>query len=258
MTKFKFKDFYEKEFPYLQNKFYNQLKKEVFEDSKHSRYECNMCNEKIPLFLPSKSFDKFWCPKCGSINRQRLIVYYLKNFTNIFSQSTKFLHFAPEPHFFELFENFETIDYLPVDLNPNHPLIKEVVDMCQIPYPDNTFEVIFNSHVLEHIPDDIKAMEELYRCVKPASENGLVIIMVPQDRNLECTFENEEYNTPKLRLKHFNQEDHVRIYGLDIKNRLESVGFHVTEIMCSELIDEKLIEYYGFYEKEVIFICKKY
>ena len=145
---------------------------------------------------------------------------------------------------------------MPVDITPNDRT-KDIVDMCDIKYGDNSFDVIYNSHVLEHVADDIKAMKELYRCVKPSSEGGYVVLMVPLDIRLEKTIEDEKYNTPSLRLKYYGQEDHVRKYGRDFKDRLISVGFDVEELTCDEFVEQSLIEKYGMINNETIFVCRK-
>ena len=256
MSKFNFKEIYKQVSPENESKFFECLMQEIWDNIDLKGYECPICENKIPLFLPSKSRDKFYCPKCESYDRHRFIYYYFKNHTDIFSEKTKFLHFAPERAIYDILINQESIDYLTADLNDG-PLIKETMDMCQIPYPDNYFDVIYNCHVLEHIPDDIKAMVELYRCVKPASEGGVVFVMVPLFRHLSKTFEDEKFDTPELRLKHFGQEDHVRMYGLDIKSRLESVGFQVFELICKDYFDSQIIDKYGLYPGETLFICIK-
>ncbi|KZX12193.1 ubiquinone/menaquinone biosynthesis C-methyltransferase UbiE [Methanobrevibacter curvatus] len=124
--------------------------------------------------------------------------------------------------------------------------------MQDIPYPDNTFDLIYNSHVLEHVPDDIKAMNELYRVVKPY--NGKIVIMVPILK--EETLEKEEYNTPELRSKYYGQFDHLRAYGKDFSERLKSVGFNVEVVSKDNLINKDEIKKHGRINDE-IYVCTK-
>ncbi len=132
--------------------------------------------------------------------------------------------------------------------------IREKVNMEEIPYEDNTFDFIYNSHVLEHVPDDIKGMEELRRVLK---EDGVCITTVPLSPIPE-TFEKEEYNTPELRLKHYGQRDHLRRYGDDFKDRLASVGFDVDEVLVKDVMsDENKRKVFGLLEHEKVFICRK-
>ena len=146
------------------------------------------------------------------------------------------LHFAPEPVFYEQFSSHKDIEYWSVDLNPNAFGVKKVVDITNITFEDNKFDLIMCNHVLEHIPDDKKAMSELYRVLKP--QIGIAFLNVPVF-NIPKTFENPEYNTPELRSKHYGQADHVRAYGLDYVDRLKSVGFDV-EIYTLNFSDKTL------------------
>lgn len=207
------------------------------------------------------------CPNCGSLERHRLVYLFLqKNYSYLLkdflleNNSIKFLHFAPEIIFFKLFSKNKNIDYFPVDIDPegyeNSIIkIKQKVDMQNIPYADNMFDFIYNSHVLEHVPNDIKGMSELYRVLK---DDGVCFTLIPQF-NLETTLEKDEYNTPELRLKYYGQEDHWRRYGLDFKDRLESVGFNVDEIVADDLVktkEEK--ELYNLkFGNDILYICTK-
>lgn len=225
---------------------------------------CPFCDEFLPFLdfgqLPRK---KVRCPKCNSLERTRLLYLFINIYFKdlIFKNNIKLLHFAPEYSFYKLFNEKNNIDYFPVDISPdiynerNMPIRKKV-NMENIPYEDNTFNVIYNSHVLEHVSDDFKAMSELYRVLK---KDGVCITLVPINRNLEKTIENEEYNTPELRLKYFGQEDHVRLYGLDFKERLKNVGFDVEVFNTSDIITseaEKNLYKLNYGEIE-IFVCKK-
>ncbi|RBQ22803.1 hypothetical protein ALNOE001_14960 [Candidatus Methanobinarius endosymbioticus] len=106
-----------------------------------------------------------------TLERHGFLYFYLKKI-NLFENEIKLLHFAPETVFYEIFSNSDNLDYWPVDMNPNSFdlddkfKIREIVDMQEIPYKDDTFDIICNNHVLEHAPDDEKAMRELYRVVK--------------------------------------------------------------------------------------------
>ena len=165
------------------------------------------------------------------------------------------LHVAPERVFYWMFKKLKDIDYWPVDLDPEkyHGRIRKKVDITDIPFEDNSFDLIMCNHVLEHIPDDRKAMAELYRVLKP--KTGIAFLNVPMF-NIPATFENPAYNTPELRLKYFGQEDHVRKYGLDYTERLESVGFRV-QIFYTKELDEETVRLHGFRKNGKNFLCHK-
>lgn len=221
------------------------------------KVKCSLCGNSEIMFLPFNSRKDALCSNCYSLERHRFLHYILFEKFNLFSEDTKLLHFAPEKIFYSLFIDDPYVEYYPVDINANYPLaIRRVVDMCSISFEDNYFDMILAVDVLEHIPDDINAMHELYRVVKPVKDGGMVILMVPLFRNLKVTFENEEYDTPELRKKYFGQEDHVRKYSMDIVDRLESVGFEVEEYRSIDLFSMEDIKKYGF--KDVsLFKCVK-
>ena len=130
------------------------------------------------------------------------------------------------------------------------------IDITDIKFQNNTFDCILCSHVLEHILDDNKAIRELYRVLKP---NGWAILQVPILR--EKTFEDPNIQTPEERLKYFGQEDHVRIYGLDYKDRLENAGFKVMVDPYLMELDEDIVQLYKLVPenepKENIYYCIK-
>lgn len=228
-----------------------------FEDENY----CPICG-KLSVFGPFGVTPRMHvkCPNCGSLERHRLVhlFFQIKYSYLLENEHINLLHFAPEPVFYRFFRKNENINYFPVDIDPEsfnnrNIQIKQKVDMQNIPYDDQMFDFIYNSHVLEHVPDDIKGMKELYRVLK---DDGVCITLIPQF-NIATTLENEEYNTPELRRKYYGQEDHLRKYGLDFKDRLESVGFNVEEIRAEDLLNSQ--EEKDLYKliNDVIYICTK-
>jgi SAM-dependent methyltransferase len=170
------------------------------------------------------------CYSCGAVERHRLLWKYLKEKTNFFDNTKKrVLHFAPEKIFYDIFSCKKTIEYVPCDLFPefynytgNVKVAK--IDIINISFSDNFFDIILCNHVLEHIPDDRLAMSELYRVLK---KGGWAILQVPIDYSRDTTYEDFTITKPEDREKAFGQNDHVRWYGKDYKDRLKSVGFEV-------------------------------
>lgn len=201
------------------------------------------------------------CPHCKSVERHRLVyLLFQQRYSRIFrSKSVRLLHFAPENLFYDYFRKFEKIDYYPVDINPESYesrgiQIREQVDMQSIPFHDNKFDVIYASHVLEHVPDDIKAMSELYRVLK---YGGSCVLLVPISSSIKETLEKEEYNTPELRKKYYGQANHLRRYSIDVKERLESVGFKVDSLTYKDFIDSDIEKKFYKLGRDIIFLCKK-
>lgn len=230
---------------------------DIIEGSNKKKY-CPICQKKFLAFLPFGENPRpgSQCPNCGSLERHRGLFLFLNKNPEILNRKIKLLHFAPEPFFFKMFSESENIDYHPVDINPELYNIKEKVDMQNIPYEESTVDLIYNCHVLEHVPDDLKAMKELYRVVKPISVGGMCIIMTPVFENLSETLEKEEFNTPELRSKYYGQHDHLWKYGIDFKNRLELVGFDVEVIDPNTLVTDETYDYGRLYDK--IYLCTKH
>lgn len=191
-------------------------------------------------------------PSTLSLERHRLLWLYLKNETDFFTSNKKVLHFAPEQAFFKRFRQLKNLDYTTTDLLS--PLADVKADICNLPFKDNSYDVILCNHVLEHIPDDIKAMQELYRVLKP---NGMAILQIPQDLNRETTFEDNTITDKKERAEIFGQYDHVRIYGRDYFDKLRSVGFKVDEVDYTAQLSLEEIDKYSLAKGEIIPICYK-
>lgn len=191
-------------------------------------------------------------PSTLSLERHRLMWLYLKNETNFFTVSQKVLHIAPEQCFLKRFKNLSNLDYTSADLYS--PIVDVKADILDLPFKDNSFDVIICNHVLEHIEDDKKAMQELYRVLKP---NGMGIFQIPQDLSLEKTYEDFSIISPVERTKHFGQYDHVRIYGRDYFDTLRNVGFEVQEIDYSKKITPELLKKYCLVKGEILPVCYK-
>lgn len=191
-------------------------------------------------------------PSTLSLERHRLLWLFLKNETDFFTAPLKVLHFAPEQAFYKRFRKLKNLDYTTTDLNS--PLADVKADICNLPFENASFDVVFCNHVLEHIPDDTKAMHELYRILRPG---GWGIFQIPQDLQRESTFEDETITDKKERAKIFGQYDHVRIYGRDYFNKLRSVGFVVEEVDYSATMKSEDIERYRVAKGELIPLVKK-
>ena len=193
-------------------------------------------------------------PSTLSLERHRLLWLYLKNETDFFTSTSKkkVLHFAPEQAFYKLFRNQKNLDYTTTDLLS--PLADVKADICNLPFEDNSYDIILCNHVLEHIPDDTKAMQELYRVLKPG---GMGIFQIPQDLSRAKTFSDDTITDQKERAKIFGQYDHVRIYGLDYFDKLRSIGFKVIEEDYTKKISPELVEKYCLAKGEIIPVCYK-
>ncbi len=222
---------------------------------KGSNYTDPINGKSYRKFLPygyGNQRENVLAPGTLSLERHRLMWLYLNENSDFFKKPQKVLHVAPEQCFYQLFRNQKNIDYTTTDLYS--PLADVKADICDLPFKDNTYDVVFCNHVLEHITDDKKAMSELYRVLKPG---GWGIFQVPQNVNKQATYEDFTITSPEERKKHFGQYDHVRVYGLDFFKRLENIGFSVDEFKVVDHFTSAQIKTYALMENEILPICHK-
>lgn len=208
-------------------------------------------------FLPygyGKQRENALSPSTLSLERHRLMWLFLKDNTNFFTATKKFkvLHIAPEQCFLDIFRKQQNLNYITSDLES--PIADVKADICDLPFKENEFDIVFCNHVLEHISNDTKAIQELYRVLKPG---GFGIFQIPQDLSKAITFEDSTITDSKERAKLFGQYDHLRVYGRDYFNKLRSIGFKVDEVDYTKKITLDKIEKYCLMKNEILPVCYK-
>ena len=191
-------------------------------------------------------------PGTLSLERHRLFWLYLTQETDFFSKPQRVLHFAPEQAFLKRFRKLDHIDYVTTDLES--PIADVKADICDLPFEDRSFDTIICNHVLEHIPNDKKAMQELYRVLKPG---GMAIVQVPYEKQRSTTFEDDSITDPKERARIFGQYDHVRVYGMDYFEKLRAVGFTVDPVDYTARYSQEEIERYRLSAGELLPVCRR-
>ena len=217
---------------------------------KGNNYTDPIDGKSFRTFLPygyEKQRPNILSPSTLSLERHRLLWLYLKHETDFFSKNSKVLHFAPEQCFLKRFRSLKNLDYTTTDLLS--PIADVKADICDLPFENNSYDVILCNHVLEHIPDDTKAMQELYRVMKPG---GYGILQIPQDLSRETTFEDDTITDKTERAKIFGQYDHVRVYGRDYFDKLRSIGFKVEEVDYTSQLSDSEIDKYRLAKGEII------
>lgn len=235
--------------------------------------ECPFCDKSFSKFRPTGALDRlFWCsheglellespeinvanakcPKCGSGERQRLLYFYLLKELNFFNMRNdiRVLDVAPDDFLFDKVFSKVDVDYISIDIKTSRsPSI--IMDVTNLEFEDNIFDSIICNHVLEHIPQDMKAMEELYRVLKPG---GWAILQVPiwAFKTVEISgAKRDEY------LQLYGHSDHVRRYGFDYIDRLKTSGFIVIADQFSRKLKPEFRDRYGLFETEDIYYCTK-
>jgi len=215
--------------------------------------KCPICDTQLRKFLPfgNPPRPNARCPVCGSLERHRLMWLFLQEQTPLFDGSSRrLLHFAPWPSLRKRFEEVTLLQYLTADLSHGQAMLQ--MDITDIYFADDTFDVIVCSHVLEHVLDDKKALSELFRVLKPG---GWAVLQVPVVG--EVTFENPAITSPAERERLFGQHDHVRLYGRDFRDRLEAAGFSVKVVPFARQIGHQKVAYFALDNDECIYWCKK-
>ena len=222
-----------------------------------NKFSCNICGKNFRKFKPIISLDvreKEKCPFCGSLGRYRLLLFYLQNETKIFTQKASLLHFAPEYGLRAIFKKTKTLTYINGDYNAAYA--DEQIDITNIPYPDETFDYVICSHVLEYVPDEFKAMQEIRRVLKP---DGIALIFSLIDWNCPHTCGIEKIEAELKRLKLSSDYYSERLYGSDFADRLRKGGFQVEVIDYLAKFTKEMQRRYslGTPDDATIFRCTK-
>ena len=216
--------------------------------------ECPVCGAHYRRFLPYgyvTSRANALCPRCLALERHRLMWLYLVRETDFFTACPRVLHVAPERCFIRRFEQALGDHYVTADLES--PLAKVKMDIQHIPFPDNSFNVIFCNHILEHVEDDRLALREMYRVMRPG---GWGILLSPVNYDRAVTYEDPSITDEAGRLRAFGQKDHVRDYGRDYPDRLAEAGFTVESIDYAATLPAEEVSRYAL-RHEIIYLVRK-
>ena len=194
------------------------------------------------------------CPYCGSLERIRNLLFYIENETPLMTQKLRLLHFAPEWCLLPILKKLKNLEYITADVNPN--LADYQVDIMDIPFLDEYFDYIICAHVLGHVPNEKKAVNELYRVLKP---EGVALISTIIDFDNPFTFEVSDADTSDKRLRYYSEPDLLRLHGKDFDQRLMQSGFNVEIIDYPSQLGEEIKKKYalGDGRRELIFKCTK-
>jgi len=215
------------------------------------RYHCPLCQSDTRSFLALYRDFFAFCPICWSLQRHRLVWLFLQQRGLLTAHSPlRLLHVAPEPALEAQFRALRGVRYLSIDLFNPHAM--ETMDVCDIRREDGAFDAIYCSHVLEHVPDDRKAMREFWRVLAPG---GWALILVPITGR--TTDEDPSVTHPAERQRRFGQHDHVRVYGTDVIDRLRAASLEVESCTTEGIASALEIERFGLARGEILLLCRR-
>jgi SAM-dependent methyltransferase len=229
---------------------------------------CVFCNGMVEAWLPFRiresdgfaflkklqsigsNIERFWCPHCSSIDRERHLRLFLDRL-NIMERARggTVLHMSPEYRLRGYIEGHDLASYIRGDLTPTAEGVQQI-DLQQIPYPDQKFDLVICNHMLEHVADAELALREIHRVLKPG---GRAICQTPYSPRLTKTFEDPRLQTTDDRLFFYGQEDHVRLFGSDIEQYFATVGFVGRLVPHAEILPDLDPEQFGVNEREPFF-----
>jgi len=232
-------------------------------------YTCNYCDSKIEKMIPYRGgaedqsefikqaevigsdLDNFGCPVCGSTDRERHLKQYLEKIGILKNKGMRILHFAPEFKFVNFIKNLNPEIHVFADLHPTNPSVKSI-DICDIPYGDETFDLIIANHILEHVADCRLALSEINRVLK---KDGFAIIQTPYSSKFQKTFEDPGINSAVDRSYYYGQEDHVRLFGNEIFDLYSE--YLVSSVFRHEDVFDLNFNEFSVNFKEPLFLFRK-
>jgi SAM-dependent methyltransferase len=235
-------------------------------------HQCYVCGATFSRFLPYRQavveqtpflnalgligsdLQNFSCPVCRCADRDRHLCMYL-DALNLWPRfaDARVLHFAPEAAIVPRIKAVRPAQYVQADLFPTSADI-EKIDITNIPYPDNHFDLVICNHVLEHVPDDDLALSEMRRVLKPA---GCAILQTPYSSVLHATWSDAGITSEAQRLMAYGQEDHVRLYGMDFFEKISAAGLLLRRQAHRDLLANFDPRYYGVNQQEDLILAEK-
>lgn len=239
-----------------------------------NRVECPFCRKTFSKFRPTGVLDRpFWktleakelrkldfinvpnalCPWCGSGGRKCALFFYLRDNVKIWKMhGARLLDIAPDGFLTKKFFSDRHIEYVFLDISSSrNPTV--IGNATQVSFADYTFDGIICYHVLEHIPNEIDAIGEMYRVLR---HGGWAIVQVPIWARI--AIEDPYAVTPDRRLQLFGHKDHVRRCGPDYQERLRIAGLSIQQDDYVKNFSENKIKRYGLFQTEDIWFCVKH
>lgn len=218
-----------------------------------SAVHCPLCDNGFDHFKADWNRPNALCWRCGSHERHRAQWLLLQRRPELLAGARSLLHFSPEWCLRRKLAARPRLRYVTTDLDPARADVDLRLDVTAIDLPDDAFDAVLCSHVLEHVPDDRAAMAELRRITAPG---GFALVMVPLALHRATTHEDPAVRTPEDRRREFLQADHVRLYAPDIAQRLAAAGFIVETADLHAELGPRAAARHGLLTSDLIFLCR--
>jgi SAM-dependent methyltransferase len=212
---------------------------------------CPVCEHSFDAFKNDWNRVGALCWRCGSHERHRAQWLLLQRRPELLDDARSLLHFSPEWCLRRRLQAIAGLRYVTADLDPAGVDLE--LDVTNLDLPDDAFDAVLCSHVLEHVPDDAAAMRELRRVT---ARGGFCLVMVPLALDRSSTYEDPAITAPHDREREFLQHDHVRLYAPDLANRLNAAGFDVEVVDMHAEVGAEQAERYRLLPSDLIFICR--
>jgi SAM-dependent methyltransferase len=212
---------------------------------------CPLCGHRFARFKDDRNRPNALCWRCGSHERHRAQWLLLERRPELLADARSLLHLAPEWALARRLRRVGNLNYVTADLQRRD--VDLCLDLTAVDLPDACFDAVICSHVLEHIKDDAAAMTELRRIT---ATGGWCMVMVPLDLSRSVTYEDWSITNPDDRERAFWQHDHVRVYAIDIADRLTSAGFAVERVTPRQEFGDRLIERCRILDQDQILLCR--
>ncbi|MBW3653725.1 MAG: class I SAM-dependent methyltransferase [Actinobacteria bacterium] len=218
-----------------------------------SAVHCPLCANSFDRFKADWNRPGALCWRCGSHERHRAQWLLFERRPELLRDARSLLHFSPEWCLRERLARQPGLRYVTTDLDPAQDADLRL-DVTALALPDEAFDAVICSHVLEHVRDDAAAMRELRRVT---AAGGWALVMVPLALERAATYEDDSVTSPQDREREFLQADHVRLYAPDIADRLRAAGFAVEVVDLHGELGGDAAARHGLLPSDLIFLCRR-
>ena len=215
-------------------------------------YRCPACRSDVESWGPGPGGrPNATCPHCQSLERHRFLSIVLRELRLYVRTSQRILEYAPQIQIQKILKEIAGPEkYIGIDLMDER-FVDAKTDACNLPFPDDSFDLMIQFHVLEHIPDDGAAIREMVRVLKPG---GIALVQVPYRRTV---LTDEDPDAPvEERIRRFGQDDHVRFYGHDFNDRMIENGFTIELLAAADVIPAPRRERYNIPDQDLLWVCR--